>query len=133
MYIKLKNGNIEKYPYSVNQLKKDNKDTSFPEFMSDERLADWEVYPVIPTPSPDADYTKNVIEETPNFIDGKWYQDWTVEDKPVEELNVIHEVMRKEAYRYESDPLFFKAQRGEIEMQVWLDKVEEIKARYPKV
>ena len=32
----------------------------------------------------------------------------------------------------EADPLFFKAQRGEVEQQVWLDKVAEIKARYPK-
>lgn len=34
------------------------------------------------------------------------------------------------AYRQESDPLFFKAQRGEATMQDWLDKVAEIKARY---
>jgi hypothetical protein len=40
---------------------------------------------------------------------------------------------RKAAYIAEADPLFFKAQRGEIEQQVWLEKVAEIKARYPKV
>jgi hypothetical protein len=38
--------------------------------------------------------------------------------------------LRAEAYRNESDPLFFKAQRGEVEQQVWLDKVAEIKERY---
>jgi hypothetical protein len=43
------------------------------------------------------------------------------------------EANRRTAYAAESDPLFFKAQRGEIEQQVWLDKVAEIKARYPKV
>ena len=43
------------------------------------------------------------------------------------------ETYRKAAYVAEADPLFFKAQRGEIEQQVWLDKVAEIKARYPKV
>lgn len=37
---------------------------------------------------------------------------------------------RKTAYLNEADPLFFKAQRGEIDIQVWLDKVAEIKARY---
>lgn len=41
-----------------------------------------------------------------------------------------HEQLRSEAYRNESDPLFFKYQRGEVEKQVWLDKVVEIKARY---
>jgi hypothetical protein len=39
---------------------------------------------------------------------------------------------RKAAYAAEADPLFFKAQRGEIEQQVWLDKIAEIKARFPK-
>jgi hypothetical protein len=42
------------------------------------------------------------------------------------------EASRKAAYIAEADPLFFKAQRGEIEEQVWLDKIAEIKARYPK-
>jgi hypothetical protein len=39
---------------------------------------------------------------------------------------------RKAAYASEADPLFFKSQRGEVTEQVWLDKIEEIKARYPK-
>lgn len=38
---------------------------------------------------------------------------------------------RATAYKNESDPLFFKAQRGEATMDEWLAKVEEIKARYP--
>jgi hypothetical protein len=42
------------------------------------------------------------------------------------------EANRRAAYIAEADPLFFKAQRGEVEQQVWLDKVAEIKARYPK-
>ena len=42
------------------------------------------------------------------------------------------EASRKAAYTAEADPLFFRAQRGEIEEQVWLDKIAEIKARYPK-
>jgi hypothetical protein len=42
------------------------------------------------------------------------------------------EASRKAAYIAEADPLFFRSQRGEIEEQVWLDKIAEIKARYPK-
>jgi hypothetical protein len=41
-----------------------------------------------------------------------------------------NEQLRLEAYRNESDPLFFKYQRDEIQKQIWLDKVAEIKARY---
>jgi hypothetical protein len=39
---------------------------------------------------------------------------------------------RRNAYTTESDPLFFKAQRGEATMQEWENKVAEIKERFPK-
>jgi hypothetical protein len=42
------------------------------------------------------------------------------------------EADRKAAYIAEADPLFFRTQRGEVTEQEWLDKVAEIKARYPK-
>ena len=38
---------------------------------------------------------------------------------------------RAAAYAAEADPLFFKAQRGEVSMDDWTAKVEEIRARYP--
>ena len=38
---------------------------------------------------------------------------------------------RQAAYRTESDPIFFMAQRGEATMAEWEAKVAEIKARYP--
>jgi hypothetical protein len=50
-----------------------------------------------------------------------------------DELNKIAEYSRQQAFITESDPLFFKAERGEIDKQVWLDKVAEIKTRYPKL
>ncbi len=37
---------------------------------------------------------------------------------------------RAEAYKNESDQLFFKAQRQETTMQEWLDKVSAIKTKY---
>jgi hypothetical protein len=41
------------------------------------------------------------------------------------------EAARRVAYVEEADPLFFMYQRGEATEQEWLDKVAEIKARYP--
>jgi len=38
---------------------------------------------------------------------------------------------RRAAYEAESDPLFFKWQRGEGTEQEWRDKIAEIQARYP--
>jgi hypothetical protein len=42
------------------------------------------------------------------------------------------ERQRAAAYVAESDPLFFKAQRGEATREEWQSKVAEIKTRYPK-
>ena len=42
------------------------------------------------------------------------------------------EALRKAAYREESDPLFFKWQRGEATEAEWLAAVNAIKARYPE-
>jgi hypothetical protein len=39
---------------------------------------------------------------------------------------------RHGAYVAEADPLFFKWQRGEGTEQAWLDKVAEIRNRYPE-
>jgi hypothetical protein len=48
----------------------------------------------------------------------------------IENSNV--DSMRLVAYEKESDPLFFKWQRGEATKEEWLAKVQEVKDRYPK-
>jgi hypothetical protein len=130
MYAKINNGVIEKYPYSYGQLQADNPNTSFPSNPTEELLAGFNVVSVISTPHPSFDYTKNVVEGTPKFVNGAWKQTWVVTDNP--DAARIAENLRLEAYRNEADPLFFKAQRGEATMQEWQDKVAEIKSRYPK-
>lgn len=73
----------------------------------------------------------------------KWNgQNWEIEDilqpqpepeKPEATPEEIAEAKRLEkqySYQQESDPLFFKAQRGEATMQDWLVKVEEINQRF---
>jgi len=42
-----------------------------------------------------------------------------------------HSALRRAAYAAESDPIYFMWQRGEATQQQWLDKVAEIKARWP--
>lgn len=43
------------------------------------------------------------------------------------------DAQRAAAFREEADPLYFEQARGDISRSVWLKKVAEIKARYPKV
>lgn len=130
MYIKLNKGVIDKYPYSLNELKNENPNTSFPENITDELLAEYEVFKVNQVSQPEYDYTQYVIEESPNLINGEWHQYWSVIKKTADVINATAEELRADAYRNESDPIFFKWQRGEATEQDWLDKVAEIKARY---
>lgn len=54
------------------------------------------------------------------------------QEEAIQRLNEISISNRKSAYVEESDPVFFKYQRGESTRQEWLDKIIEIKTRYPK-
>jgi hypothetical protein len=46
-------------------------------------------------------------------------------------FNESQKQKREAAYKAESDPINFMYQRGEATQQEWLDKVAEIKARFP--
>nr|DAD63712.1 MAG TPA: hypothetical protein [Caudoviricetes sp.] len=50
-----------------------------------------------------------------------------------EEYNAYIGRQREAAYRQEADPLGMQALRGDIDSDVWLEKIAEIKQRYPKV
>lgn len=63
----------------------------------------------------------------------KEYEAWLAQGNvplPEDPLHIDLDNLRRQAYVNESDPLFFKAQRGEVTMQEWLDKVAEIKSRW---
>jgi len=48
-----------------------------------------------------------------------------------EAFNAEQKQKRYVAYTKESDPIFFKSQRGEATEQDWLDKIAEINAQHP--
>lgn len=87
MLVKVVNGRVEKYPYSISDLRLDNPGTSFPKVTPDATLAAYGVYSVSDTPRPNADYTKNVVEDEPRQVDGKWTQVWNVSDASPEEIS----------------------------------------------
>ena len=49
------------------------------------------------------------------------------------EYNAYIDTVREVAYRQEADPLGMQVLRGDIDREVWLAKIEEIKKRFPKV
>lgn len=140
MYAKIQNSNVIQYPYTVQDLRSDNPQTSFPSSHTDAMLASFDVFPVVSTGAQYDQATQVATQEGCEYNADKqrWETSWTVRDKTAEELQAEAdaraaqvEAQRAEAYRNESDPLFFKSQRGEVTQQEWLDKVAEIKARYP--
>lgn len=63
----------------------------------------------------------------------KDYESWlkVAQKQYAEKFNKEQEEKRKQAYREEADPVFFKAERGEKEKVEWEDKVKKIKKKYP--
>jgi len=140
MYVKVKNQIAEQFPYSFAQLQADNPQTSFPASSTDAMLASFDVFPVVSTGAQYDQATQVATQEGCEYNANKqrWETSWVVRDKTAEELQAEADIraaqveaQRAEAYRTESDPLFFKSQRGEATQQEWLDKVAEIKTRYP--
>lgn len=89
MYI-LVNGNQYTYPYSQDQLRRDNPGVSFPMEMTDETCAAFNVYPVNVKPIPTYDSrSQAVTQQDPIQINGEWTQDWNVMELSDEEKQQI--------------------------------------------
>jgi len=88
MHVKITNGNVDTYPYSVGQLRRDNPNTSFPKQIPSEMLESYGVYTVVYTDMPSIDdrTQKTEQEATPTLVDGSWTVGWTTTDKTVEEI-----------------------------------------------
>jgi hypothetical protein len=85
MYLRIKDGVIT-YPYSVEQLKVDEYNTSFPKELTIQILEEWGVYEVKRTPKP-TDYTKTITEGTPQLVDGSYVQIWDEVDATQSEID----------------------------------------------
>lgn len=80
MYAKITNNIVDVYPYSIGQLRVDNPNTSFPDGMSVEQLAEWDVYPVTIAADPSYDALTHKIQQAaePALVDGAWLISKTV-------------------------------------------------------
>ena len=85
MYLRIKDGVIT-YPYSVQQLKVDEYNTSFPKDLTTQILEEWGVYEVSRTPKPN-DYTKTITEGTPQLVDSSYVQTWNQVDATQSEID----------------------------------------------
>lgn len=83
MYVKVTNGSVDQYPYTVGLLRRDNPNTSFPRNISNSVLEEWGVYPVAIQDNPTYNERTQVLEtsSTPTLVDGVWTLTVSVIDK----------------------------------------------------
>lgn len=106
MFVKVTNGAIETYPYSIGRFRRDNPRVSFPKKISDEMLASYGVYDVKWLPSPEHDTETHFVEysSVPVLRDGVWVYAPTTRELSVEQI-AEREVSRSAEARAERDDL----------------------------
>ena len=85
MFAKITNGVVEKYPYTIGQLRKENPNVSFPKVIEDTDLEAFSCFKVEKREKPEIDYTQNleckVIKQS-----GKWVESWKIVNASTDEV-----------------------------------------------
>lgn len=86
-YLLTSNNAISKFPYSLEELRSDNPQTSFPLEMSSDELAEWGVYSVEEQNPPAYNEQTELIElQPPALVNGVWVQGWLIAQANAEEI-----------------------------------------------
>jgi hypothetical protein len=115
------NGDVIRYPYTTSMLLFENPNTSFPDYISNELLANYNVFEVFDTEIPFYNFQQKVVEVNPFLIDGKWYRKWEVFDLSDEEILESKNVLEIEA-RQKRNTLLVESDWTQIE-DVPVDKI----------
>jgi len=92
MYLKVSGSTII-YPYSVQNLKYENLNTSFPTIITDSLLESFNIYKVEQKNSGyDSDDTKDVTEVTPTLSGSVYVQTYNITDADEETINKRREI-----------------------------------------
>lgn len=92
MYLKVSGSTIT-YPYSVQNLKNENPNISFPTIISDSLLESFNIYQVeMKNSGYDNDDTKDVTEVTPTLSGSIYMQTYTISDADTETINKRREI-----------------------------------------
>jgi hypothetical protein len=111
---KTANGQVEQFPYTLGDLRRDNPQTSFPKKIGDAILARYGIYHVMPDPQPDHDplvqtvvrdaepHRETAVDEETGEINetGRWVIGYTVANKPQDQAE---DAVRNQRNRLLSD------------------------------
>ena len=86
-HIHAENSIVIEYPYSIEKMRSDNPQTSFPLEMSADELAEWGVFAVKEQDPPAfSEQTESIELQSPALVDGVWIQGWAVVAASAEEI-----------------------------------------------
>lgn len=135
MIIRLKDGIPE--IYSIEELKEDNPNVSFPSEIPERILNEFQVYTAVQADRPAEDNTKDIVEGDITLIDGVWTQTWNEISLSAEEIKVRtnERARQSRSMEYGSigdqlDMIYWDMVNGTT---LWKDHIERIKATYPKI
>lgn len=82
-----------RYPFTMGDLRDVYPDVSFPEVITEEILADFDVFPVVMSPLPSYNYQteKAVLRPVPEYINETWREVYDVVAKTQEEIDEAFE------------------------------------------
>jgi predicted GH43/DUF377 family glycosyl hydrolase len=87
-YVKVQNGEVQIYPYGISQLKSENPQTSFPKSMTEEMLAEWNIFAVCHSDIPNIDIKTEKVEQAsqPVLVNGQWTIMYSAANKTSDEI-----------------------------------------------
>ena len=115
LLVKTSNGQVEQFPYTLGDLRRDNSQTSFPKKIGDAILASHGIYHVMPETQPEYDNLVQTLvrDDEPHnnetavdedtgetYRTGRWVIGYTAENKPQEQAE---EAVRNQRDRLLSD------------------------------
>jgi hypothetical protein len=87
MYVKLNNGAVQRFPYSIQDLRQENSNVSFPVVLSNEMLAGFGVFPVTEDARPVTDRFSHAVKRSlPELVNGEWVVLWDILAKSTESI-----------------------------------------------
>lgn len=81
MYVLIVNDAVAEYPYSIDKMRRDNPNVSFPAELTPVILRRFGVYTVLPQDQPGAEDYEIVVEVTPTWNGSRWQQAFEVRQR----------------------------------------------------
>lgn len=95
MYVLVSGQEVVQYPLVLQLWRIQNPSISLPVDPTDEQLAEQGIYTVTLTPKPNVDYTEDVTEKDPVYVDDCWTQVWEVAPATPEEIAIREEKIKE--------------------------------------